>query len=131
MLQNAGGFTDIGPEDLAARAAQGLGGRNAGDLLGGPVKEGDAPVEVNGEDPVNNAVQDSRGLGRQDRWSRGVTQARAAAFDGPGGFSGWISWRSFPKSGKHLFCLIGAIILQNGLAFNLSNKSARIGQVSP
>ena len=78
MFQDAGGFADIGPEDLAARAAQGLGGRNAGDLLGGPVEEGDAPVEVNGEDPVSNAVQDSRGLGGQDRWSRGVTQARAA-----------------------------------------------------
>ena len=70
VVQDAGGFTDVGPEDLAARAAQGLIGRNPGDFFRGPVEEGNSPFEVNSENPVSDAVKNSGGLGRKDRLSQ-------------------------------------------------------------
>ena len=70
VVQDAGGFADVGPEDLAARPAQGLIGRNAGDFFRGPVEEGNSPVEVNGEDAVSDAVKNSGGLGGKDRLSQ-------------------------------------------------------------
>ena len=63
LFQDAAGFADVGPEHLTARAAQGFGGWNAGDVLCGPVEEGDPPVMVNGEDAIRATVQDGGGFG--------------------------------------------------------------------
>jgi hypothetical protein len=85
LFQDAGGFTDIGPEDLAARPAQGLRRCNAGNLFGGPVEASDPPVEIHREDAVDDAIQDDGGLAGQDRLNRSQPrplEARAAAFDG-------------------------------------------------
>ncbi len=48
-----------GPEHLRAGPSDGLPTGNAGDLLGGPVEGGDAPVHVHGEDAVGDALQNS------------------------------------------------------------------------
>jgi len=50
-------------EDLRTEPADGLLARGAGDLLGRPVERGDAPLPVDGEDPVGDAFENRLGGG--------------------------------------------------------------------
>jgi hypothetical protein len=61
--EHTGRFTDIGPEDFAARLAQGFGSRDTGDPLGRLVEKCHPPVQVHRENAVGYAVQDDFGLG--------------------------------------------------------------------
>ena len=53
---------EVALEDLGGRAPERLVGRNAGDPLGGRVPDDDAPVAVDGDDPVGDVRQDGGAL---------------------------------------------------------------------
>ena len=51
-------LADVGPEHVAARAADGLVSRDAGDPLGRPVEGGDPPVAVDREHALVDGIED-------------------------------------------------------------------------
>ena len=64
--QGAVALAHVGAEHLPAVAADGLDAGHAGDLLGGAVERGDAPLVVHGEHPVGDGFENDVGdLGRR------------------------------------------------------------------
>jgi hypothetical protein len=62
LFEGAFPFADAGPENVPAVPPDRLFLLNPGDSFGGPIKGCNAPLPVNGENPVGYAVEDYFGV---------------------------------------------------------------------
>ena len=60
LAQRTTGFTDAGPENIAAGPVDRLVAWDTGYLFSGPVEVGDPPVGIHGENAIARRVEDGR-----------------------------------------------------------------------